>query len=545
MKFTRGALLLLSGLSSFAMAQEVSHAASIFVQDPAIFHRRQAELQALQGNLEAPNENLEALLAEADKVAKMNDKCTVVSINDVMDESCWTFYKVDLPAFEQHYTEVTSEIRLGYMETVRELQDRKLQIDACANSLTSFVFSKEENILLEGGVSLEPLSSGFEANYDFTIQYNPEQRNHILEIAKVWGETCKDMVTRQDGASFAPFFVEQLDRLNKELHSMGSQAVIKLDSAATPTIYVDIAKPVRGAYYLNNVKIFHSRISSSTSENSNLRIAFTKDGVVTGGEKIVKKPNGEPMQYKGHIQFAENTSKVVGRWFLEGAGNTEGVDFGPDYDEDSLAVAKAEEAQREQAAAQNIAEEKAAEESSRKGLHFSFWAGISGSRIDFKDKSVCGFLGYSSMSACANEKDSNGNYAKYNYTFYLPDIDAAARIKYNFGPDADLFVTAGAGGMFGLAFGPKKNFPGQYKRGYVGLLGQFEVGYKTFGIRETMIYHIVLDHDVAWHQFRTGGFYGFNLSKAILNLELGYNHIITENVDTAGSGFYVSVSTTF
>lgn len=149
------------------------------------------------------------------------------------------------------------------------------------------------------------------------------------------------------------------------------------------------------------------------------------------------------------------------------------------------------------------------------------------------------------MSACANEKDSNGNYAKYNYTFYLPDIDAAARIKYNFGPDADLFVTAGAGGMFGLAFGPKKNFPGQYKRGYVGLLGQFEVGYKTFGIRETMIYHIVLDHDVAWHQFRTGGFYGFNLSKAILNLELGYNHIITENADTAGSGFYVSVSTTF
>lgn len=386
----------------------------------------------------------------------MSDKCTVVSINDAMDESCWTFYKVELPAFEQRYSKITGEVRLGYIETVRNLEDRKLQIDACANSLISFVFSKEENLNIEGGVSLEPMTNGIEANYDFTIQYQQEPREDVMKIAKVWGETCKDMVIRQDGAGFAPFLLEQLDRLNKELKDRGSQAVLKVDTAAAPTIYVDIARPVRSVYYLNDTKIFHSRISSSSVDNSHLRIAFTKDGVIAGGEKIVNKPNGVPMQYKGSVQFPASTTKIDGRWFMEGNGNTEGVDFGPDYDEDSLAVAKAEEAKQEQIAAQNIAAEKAAAEANRKGLHFSFWAGLTADRISYTDKSVCWeYMGRIYGSSDAKKRCENIDGGKsIDYTFYMPDIGAAARLKYNFGPSENLFVTAGAGAMLGMAFGP-------------------------------------------------------------------------------------------
>lgn len=169
MNFKCRYLLLLLGLMSLATGAETSLAANIFVQDPAYFHQRQDYLKKLQQELDSPNESLDSLLVEADRIARMSDKCTVVSINDVMDETCWTFYKVELPAFEQHYAEITGEVRLGYIETVRNLEDRKLQIDACANSLVSFVFSKEENLNVEGGVALEPRTNGIEANYDFTI----------------------------------------------------------------------------------------------------------------------------------------------------------------------------------------------------------------------------------------------------------------------------------------------------------------------------------------------------------------------------------------
>lgn len=535
MNFKCRYLLLLLGLMSLATGAETSLAANIFVQDPAYFHQRQDYLKKLQQELDSPNESLDSLLVEADRIAQMSDKCTVVSINDVMDETCWTFYKVELPAFEQHYAEITGEVRLGYIETVRNLEDRKLQIDACANSLVSFVFSKEENLNVEGGVALEPKTNGIEANYDFTIQYQQDPREDVMKIAKVWGETCKDMVIRQDGAGFAPFLLEQLDRLNKELKDRGSLAVLKVDTAAAPTIYVDIAKPVRSAYYLNDTKIFHSRISSSSVDNSHLRITFTKDGVIAGGEKIVNKPNGVPMQYKGSVQFPANTTKIDGRWFMEGNGNTEGVDFGPDYDEDSLAVAKAEEAKQEQIAAQNIAAEKAAEEANRKGLHFSFWAGITGDIVNYTDRTVCAYMNL------VDDTDEVKNTCKSGYTFFMPDIGAAARLKYNFGPSDDMFVTAGVGGMYGMAFASKEKFESILKRSYAGLLGQFEIGYKNFGIRETMIFHIVIDDAERWNQFRTGAFYGFNVSnKVMLNLELGFTYI-----NNAGNGFYAGIGTTF
>lgn len=555
MNFKCRYLLLLLGLMSLATGAETSLAANIFVQDPAYFHQRQDYLKKLQQELDSPNESLDSLLVEADRIAQMSDKCTVVSINDVMDETCWTFYKVELPAFEQHYAEITGEVRLGYIETVRNLEDRKLQIDACANSLVSFVFSKEENLNVEGGVALEPRTNGIEANYDFTIQYQQDPREDVMKIAKVWGETCKDMVIRQDGAGFAPFLLEQLDRLNKELKDRGSLAVLKVDTAAAPTIYVDIAKPVRSAYYLNDTKIFHSRISSSSVDNSHLRITFTKDGVIAGGEKIVNKPNGVPMQYKGSVQFPANTTKIDGRWFMEGNGNTVGVDFGPDYDEDSLAVAKAEEAKQEQIAAQNIAAEKAKEEANRKGLHFSFWAGLTNDIVAYTDESVCDpmFMNRKTKEvnkfdndglSCYNVANSDNNLASPKYYFYMPDIAAAARIRYNFGQDGNFFATAGVGAMFGLAVAEtvktdvvtKGSNDKNVKRVYGGLLAQLEAGYKDFGIRETIIFPINIDEGPYWTQFRTGGFYDFGL----LNIELGYTIIMN-----AGSGFYAGLGKTF
>ena len=213
-----------------AEPQDGAQSASIFVQDPAVFHQREAELEKLKKSVQGKNEGLDSLLLEASQIAKKNDQCATISINDVMGDECWTFYRVELPAFEERYMRVTGEVRLGHMEMARGLEDRKLQIEACVDALYSFAQSKDQFLNLQGGVFLEPLSSGFQANYDFTLQYEPNHRKHTFEIAQKWGETCREMVVRQDGEGFAPFFLEKLDRLNAELSRNGSLAVYKTDT---------------------------------------------------------------------------------------------------------------------------------------------------------------------------------------------------------------------------------------------------------------------------------------------------------------------------
>ncbi len=482
--------------------------ASIFVQDPAIFHQRQADLEKLKGSLQNVNEGLDSLLADASHIAKMNDQCAAVSINDVMGDECWTFYQVELPAFEEKYMQVTGEVRLGHMETARGLEDRKLQINACVDALYSFAASKDQFLNLKGGVFLEPLAKGFEAHYDFTLQYEPNHRKNALAIAQKWGETCREMVVRQDGEGFAPYFVERLERLNKDLARDGSLAVYKVDTAAAPTVYMDIAKPVRSAYYLNGVKLFHSRIAAGPVEESNIRIKFENGAAKVEGAEVVVQ-HGNPQQFKGAVQFAEKAATMNGRWIWENQGNTEGVDFGPVYDADSLATAQAEQ----KAAEQKAAEEKAAEESkaieSRRGTHFSPWAAVSGVFAPYGDKSFRGF------------ED-----VEKNDLVIFADGAAAARVRLNFGETGDGFIAVGAGGYIGAAF------KGGLLRLYVAPLAQLELGYKDFGIRETAVIAIPEDDSKEWMQFRSGVFYKFGF----VGVELGHD-LITN----FGQGGYVSV----
>ena len=482
--------------------------ASIFVQDPAIFHQRQADLEKLKGSLQNVNEGLDSLLNDASRIAKMNDQCAAVSINDVMGDECWTFYQVELPAFEEKYMQVTGEVRLGHMETARGLEDRKLQINACVDALYSFAASKDQFLNLKGGVYLEPLAKGFEAHYDFTLQYEPNHRKHAFEIAQKWGETCREMVVRQDGEGFAPYFIERLEKLNAELAKDGSLAVYKVDTAAAPTVYMDIAKPVRSAYYLNGVKLFHSRIAAGPVDESNVRIKFENGAAKVEGADVVVR-HGKPQQFKGAVQFAEKAATMNGRWIWENQGNTEGVDFGPVYDADSLATAKAEE----KAAEEKAAEEKAAEESkaieSRRGTHFSPWVAVSGVFAPYSNKSYLGF------------KD-----LEKNDLVIFADGAAAARVRLNFGETGDGFVAVGAGGYIGAAI------KGGLLRLYVAPLAQLELGYKNFGFRETAVIAIPEENSKEWMQFRSGLFYKFGF----IGIEAGHD-LITN----LGQGGYVSV----
>ena len=307
-------------------------ATSIFVQTPEVFQRRLEDLEKLQKNSTNKNEALDSLLTDANTIAKMNDQCAAVSINDVMGDDCWNFYQVVLPEFEDRYMRVTGELRLGYMEMIRGLEDRKKQIDACADALYSFAESKDQFLTLDGGVYLEPLSKGFQANYNFTLKYEPKHQKNLFQIAEKWTDACHEIVVRQDGENFAPFFVERLAKLNEDLKENGSFAVYKMDTTAYPVLYLDISRPIRSAYYLEGKKLFHYRISEGPASESNMRIHFEDGNSYVDGVSIVRKHRRDA-KFKGSCTFAEREEQMTGRWIWETQGNVAGVDFGPDADE--------------------------------------------------------------------------------------------------------------------------------------------------------------------------------------------------------------------
>ena len=492
-----GAVLAAPAIAEDAGGQPMaSQSASIFVQDPAIFHQRQAELEKLKQSVEGKNEGLDSLLFDASRIAKMNDQCAAISINDVMGEECWTFYRVELPVFEEKYMKVTGEVRLGHMETARGLEDRKLQIDACVEALFSFAQSKDQFLNLDGGVYLEPLSNGFQANYDFTLQYEPNHRKHALEIAQKWGETCREMVVRKDGKGFAPFFLERLEKLNADLASNGSLAVYKTDTSAAPILFMDISKPVRSAYYLNGVKLFHSRISAGPVGESPVRIRFESGLVKVDGEPIVMK-RGKPQKFEGSVNYPQKETSLNGRWIWENQGNNDGVDFGPEEDE----------AVKDSVYALEVAAQAAAAEK-RRGVHFSPWVGLSAVFAPFSDKNYKAF-----------DLDEG-------HLMILTDLMAIARVKIGFGEKTDMFAAFGAGAFVGLGFGEG------LRRGYVAPAVQAEFGYKNFGVRETAVIAIPEEDSEEWMQFKTGAFFNFGMFGAEAGFDL---------ITNLGKGGYVTL----
>ncbi|MCQ2102760.1 MAG: hypothetical protein MJY98_05985 [Fibrobacter sp.] len=488
--------------NSLSPAGESPVSTSIFVRNPVIFHQRQADLEILKAAVGNKNEGLDSLLSDASRVAQMNDQCAAVSINDVMGEECWNFYQVDLPAFEERYMRVTGEVRFGHMETARGLEDRKLQINACVDALNSFAQSKDQYLNLEGGVFLEPLSKGFQANYDFTLQYEPNHRKHAFEIAQKWGETCREMVVRQDGEGFAPYFLERIEKLNAELADNGSLAVYKTDTAdvKAPTLYMDIAKPLRSAYYLNGVKLFHARVSAGPVSESPVQIRFEKETVKVAGEPVVIK-RGEPQKFKGSVQFAEKSARLNGRWIWENQGNNAGVDFGPEEDEAALdSIYAAEQAAK-------AAEDRSAIEK-RRGLHMSPWIGIGAAMAPFNDKNHKAFA------------------LDEGYLMVLPDFIGTARVKIGFGDKAEYSVALGAGAFVGAGFGEG------LRRVYIAPVVQAEFGYKGFGLRETAVIAIPENDSEEWMQFKTGLFHGFGM----FGVELGFD-VITN----LGNGGYLTL----
>ena len=86
--------------------------ASIFVKNADEFATIKKDLESLKTEV-GGNATLDSLWEAANRIAQMNDRCSMISINEVLDDECSHFYAVDLPVFETKYMEVTGELRLG------------------------------------------------------------------------------------------------------------------------------------------------------------------------------------------------------------------------------------------------------------------------------------------------------------------------------------------------------------------------------------------------------------------------------------------------
>lgn len=283
---------------------------SIFVKDASEFQAIQADLQQLKAGIGSDNPELDSLISQANRIAKMNNRCGMVSINDVLDEACGHFYAVELPEFEARYMEITGELRLGVMTMANDLEQRTQQIDACTDALSRIVSSKELLLKIEGGVDLEPLShaGAFDASYNFKLRYDGRRMDQQKHFTELWLSKCGDIVLRKSGEEFAPLFVEAIGHMNDSLVHTKTNLKVELDTADL-SFYLDLNRSVAGAYYLSGAELFSVTQIPTGKENAHLIVNMKDKSVV-----LPRGRDGEMATYKGRVEFEKASDDLVGRW---------------------------------------------------------------------------------------------------------------------------------------------------------------------------------------------------------------------------------------
>ena len=283
---------------------------SIFVKDASEFQAIQADLQQLKAGIGSDNPELDSLISQANRIAKMNNRCGMVSINDVLDEACGHFYAVELPEFEARYMEITGELRLGVMTMANDLEQRAQQIDACTEALSRIVSSKELLLKIEGGVDLEPLShaGAFDASYNFKLRYDGRRMDQQKHFTELWLSKCGDIVLRKSGDEFAPLFVEAIGHMNDSLVHTKTNLKVELDTADL-SFYLDLNRSVAGAYYLSGAELFSVTQIPTGKENAHLIVNMKNKSVV-----LPRGRDGEMATYKGRVEFEKASDDLVGRW---------------------------------------------------------------------------------------------------------------------------------------------------------------------------------------------------------------------------------------
>lgn len=309
MRFLPKIALLLASFTQFVWSDPT---ASIFVKDASEFQVIQKDLESLKQGLGQDSPELNALWDEANKIAKMNDQCSMISINDVLDDACSHFYAVELPEFETKYMEVTGELRLGAMKMGNTLAERTEQIKACASALGGILVSKEQLLKLNGTVDLEPLGfdGAFDATYNFNLYFDADRMKSQQRIMERWLDKCGDIIMRKGGGEFEPLFIESVLNINDSLSNSSANVRIVLEPDLLD-FYLDMKRPVPGAYYLSGAKLFSVDTLPMGRKFSHLFVNIPRRKV-----ELPLGTDGSMQNFRGRVEFtaAHHESDLVGRW---------------------------------------------------------------------------------------------------------------------------------------------------------------------------------------------------------------------------------------
>ncbi|PWJ71986.1 MULTISPECIES: hypothetical protein [unclassified Fibrobacter] len=300
--------ILLFSITGFA-----SPTYSIFVKDAAELQNLQQNLESLKTELGADNPQVDSLIARASRIAEMNNRCSMISINDVLDEECGHFYSVDLPEFEAQYMDLTGELRLNSVKLGSSLAERTEQIQVCANALGGILVSKEKLLKLDGSVDLEPLdlAGAFDATYDFNLYFDANRMNQQKNLMERWVEKCSEVVIRKAHDEFAPLFVDRIKAVNDSLAKTSANVRIVLEPEYLD-FYLDLNKTVAGAYFLNGAQLFNVEALPMGRSYSHIIVSIL--------DKKVEMPlgtDGKMQNFRGRVEFtaAYQERDLMGRWF--------------------------------------------------------------------------------------------------------------------------------------------------------------------------------------------------------------------------------------
>ena len=285
--------------------------ASIFVKDAEEFAAIQKDLENLKSGLGSSPE-LDSLWNEASRIAQMNDRCSMISINEVLDDACSKFYAVELPAFETKYMEVTGELRLGSRTMGNSLAERTEQSKVCASALGGIVVSKEQLLKLNGSLDLEPLNmdGAFDATYNFNLYFDARRMEQQRRMMDRWLNKCGDIVLRKSGDEFAPLFLQSVALINDSLAKSKANVKIVVEPDFLD-FYLDMNKSVPGYYYLNGTQLFSVAALPTGRNYAHIIVNIPRKKV-----NLPLGTDGEMQNFKGRVEFTSvyQDKDLVGRW---------------------------------------------------------------------------------------------------------------------------------------------------------------------------------------------------------------------------------------
>ena len=195
---------------------------SLVWRDSHAFKSIKKDLSELRSRY-AGNSDLDRLWEESARIAAMNDQCSVISLEDALNEECGHFYKVELPEFEAAFQKVSGELRIASIEIQSDMRKQTNILKACAEALDVFYVSESQLEKFSGDdVKMKAVNfegTDYTAVFNFKITPNAEILGSLANLMQTWEKKCRDAV-----AENIELFAQGVDIQNNVMAQRGSPA---------------------------------------------------------------------------------------------------------------------------------------------------------------------------------------------------------------------------------------------------------------------------------------------------------------------------------